>query len=280
MQRPLSPRALLALLAAAPLLAAGPEPSRAVVYGVEIPPFITAGPSGATGVVVDVVRLAFEELHEPVEVQIVPWARGFGLVKSKQATGIIPTIKTPERAQWMLFPEHPVFVFTMSFFQRKGARLDWNGRIDSVLPYRFVKLRGAAFAPEFDAAERDKRIRVEETNSFSSAIRMVGAGHADLAAVPLLAGQQLIAAEKLEGSVEAVEPAVFEQKMYLALANTPQNAALLARLEPQLAKLWQDGTIARLTEEYRVRRWLPKGAAPRTAEEKPDAGPAAPYKPR
>ncbi len=227
-----------------------------VVAAVEIPPYVMATPYGSSGIITEVVREAFARIGQPVRIEVMPWARGMEEVRDGRVSGLIPTIRTAEREQWLLFPQQPVYHFDMAFFARRADQLRWSGQLLELSARRFVKLRGAAFAPELDEAFRNGSLLIEEANSFASALRMVAGRRADLAAVPLLTGRQLLAQEGLIGEIEPLQPLVFRQPVYLALART--QAALLQPLDAALRQMEQDGSIARITEAYRQRRWMPQ----------------------
>lgn len=227
------------------------------VYGVELPPLIIGTPYGATGIITDITRQAFARAGAQVEVEVVPWARGFAATKAGEATALIPTIRSPEREELFDFPHEPVYRSDMSLFAAVGRGLSWTGKLSEVSSKRFVKLKGALFSAEFDQAVRDGVIRCEEAHSFAAALRMVDAGRVDLAAVPKLAGLQIAMAEGLATRVQPLEPALTVQNFYLAFARKPGLAELRQRVDEQLQQMQRDGSARAIQDEYRKRNWLP-----------------------
>jgi polar amino acid transport system substrate-binding protein len=239
--------------------AAGPGPLR--IYGVELPPLIMATPYGVTGIVTEITLRACRRAGLDAEVEVVPWARGVNALKSGQCDGLIPTIRSAEREALFDFPGEPVYRSDMSLFGRADRLPAFSGQLGELAERRFVRLRGALFAPEFDEAVREGRLHCEEANSFSAALRMVDAGRVDFAAVPRLAGLQIVASEGLSGRVAALSPPLYRQPFYVALARKPGLADVRRRLDEQLARMWRDGSIAAVEDEYRRRNWLPPGPA-------------------
>lgn len=232
------------------------------VVGVDIPPLIMSTPNGgSTGIVVDVVNTAFRRANLRVKIEVMPWARAYPSVKAGERDALIPTIRSIEREALFDFPDEPVFKSEMSFFRLSQRPILWRGNLADVSTRSFVKLRAALFAPEFDDAVREGRIRCEETDSFLSAIRMVNAGRVDLAAVPKLAGLRLIAAEGMQTRVQVMEPALYVQNFYLAFSRKPALAAVRKQVDAKLAEMWRDGTIAAIIEDYRRRDWQPPAAS-------------------
>lgn len=256
--------ALACLIVPAAFAANGDGPA-IKVYGVEIPPLIMNTPYGSTGIVTDIVRTAFRRANINVDIEVVPWARGYVSVKEGEGDALIPTIRSGDREALFDFPDEPVFKSEMSLFHASRTPIQWSGKLAELQARSFVKLRGALFAPEFDQAVRSGQIRCEETNTFSSAIRMVDAGRVDLAAVPKLAGLQIIASEGLQSRVQALEPALYLQPFYLAFARKPALAGVRKQIESKLAEMWRDGTIAMIVDDYRRRNWLPPASDRRTA---------------
>ncbi|MBH9552005.1 substrate-binding periplasmic protein [Inhella gelatinilytica] len=249
-------------LVAAALAAVGPrvwakgEPP-VTVLGVELPPLIMATPYGAAGVVVETVQQAFQRLNRPVVIKVVPWARAYAEVTEGRADGLIPTIRSAERETLLDFPTQPVFRSDMVFFARADAHIPWRGHLADVAALKFVKLRGALFAPEFDRAVQEGRLQCEETTSFASAIRMVQAKRADLAAVPHLGGLQVIASEGLGREVVALQPPVHTQDFFLALAKGRARQGLRERLDREFEAMKRDGSTQAIVDDYRRRNWLP-----------------------
>jgi len=227
------------------------------VVGVELPPLIMSTPYGSTGIVVDIVKTAFRRANLRAEITIEPWARAYANVRDGESDALIPTIRSPEREALFDFPDEPVFKSEMSFFRATRKPIAWSGKLADVQNRRFVKLRAALFAPEFDAAVREGRIACEETNTFASAIRMVEADRVDLAAVPKLAGLQIIAAEGLQGRVAVLDPALYVQNFFVAFSRKNALSAQRQKIDGQLAAMWKDGTIAAIIDDYRKRNWLP-----------------------
>jgi len=239
--------------------AANPGPIR--LYGVELPPLIMATPYGVTGIVAEITLRAFHRADLNAELEVVPWARGFNALKSGLCDGLIPTIRSAEREALFDFPKEPVYRSDMSLFGRADRLPAFTGQLSELADRHFVRLRGALFAPEFDDAVREGRLHCEETSSFSAALRMVDAGRVDFAAVPRLAGLQIVASEGLSGRVAALTPPLYRQPFYVALARRSGLVEVRRRLDEQLARMWHDGSIAAVEDEYRRRNWLPPSPA-------------------
>lgn len=228
------------------------------ICGVELPPLIMATPYGTTGVVADLAVQAFARANLQAAIEVVPWARGVAALKSGECDALIPTIRSPEREALFDFPAEPLYRSEMSLFGVK-TRLPsaWTGKLSELMAYRFVRLKGALFAPEFDKAVQEGRLHCEEAVSFAAALRMVDAGRVDLAAVPRLAGLQIIAAEGLGGRLQVLEPALHQQAFYMAFARKPELAGVRLQVEDQLRQMAADGAAQQIEDEYRRRKWMP-----------------------
>jgi len=243
------------LLAGPRASAQAPRPMR--VVGVELPPLIMSTPYGATGIFTETCQLAFERAGQRAEFEVVPWARGVSMLKSGEADGLMPTIRSAEREALFDFPDEPAYRSEMSFFGRTDQPPRWSGKLADLQSYGFVKLRGALFAPEFDQAVREGRIHCEEASSFSACIRMVDARRVDFAAIPKPAGLQIIAAEGLGSRIAPIEPPVHAQDFYLAFARKPELADVRRQFSLQLGQILRNGQAKAIEDAYRLRRWLP-----------------------
>lgn len=238
---------------------AAATPERTIrICGVELPPLIMATPYGSTGVVTDIVLQACQRAELRATVEVVPWARGFAALKSGDCDALIPTIRSSEREALFDFPSEPIYRSEMALFGSIGKMpAGFSGKLSELLSYRFVRLKGALFAPEFDRAVQEGRLHCEEALSFAAALRMVDVGRVDFAAVPKLAGLQIIAAEGLTAHLQVLEPALFVQPFYIALARRPDLAGVRQRLDEQLRRMASDGSSQAIEDDYRRRKWMP-----------------------
>lgn len=228
------------------------------ICGVELPPLIMATPYGTTGVVADIALQAFSRASLQAVIEVVPWARGFAALKNGECDALIPTIRSTEREALFDFPVEPLYRSEMSLFGQKGRLPSpWSGKLSELLAYKFVRLKGALFAPEFDKAVQDGRLHCEEAVSFAAALRMVDAGRVDLAAVPRLAGLQIIAAEGLGGRLQALEPALYQQAFFMAFARKPELAEVRLQVDEQLRRMAAESAAQQIEDEYRRRKWMP-----------------------
>lgn len=240
------------------LAPADPARRRLRIVGLDLPPLIMQGPAGSTGIIVDIVQQALAGLGLEAHVDILPWARALQEMRAGTADGLIPSFRTPEREQWLDFPDQPVYRSPMSFFGRVQRDFPWNGRLDSVRQLRFVKLKDGLFSEAFDEAVRQGQLRCEEAITFGAAMRMVDAGRADLACAPLLPGLQVLAQQGLSERLQPLNPPVDHKEGFLALARKPELAGLARQIGPRLAQMQRSGQIEARVEEYRQRRWAPR----------------------
>lgn len=233
------------------------------IVGLDLAPLIMTGPNGPCGVIVDIVQQVLAGLGLQAHVDILPWARALQEMRAGTADGLIPAFRTPDREQWLDFPDQPVYRSPMSFFGRAQRDFAWDGRLDSVRRLRFVKLKDGLFADAFDEAVRQGRLRCEEASTFGAVMRMVDAGRADLACAPLLPGLQVLAQQGLSERLQPLNPPVDHKEGFLALARKPELVGLARLLGPRLAQLQRSGQIDVWVEEYRQRRWAPRPDDPR-----------------
>ncbi len=221
------------------------------VYAPELPPYIVRAADGtAQGLMVDILREAFRRAKLSVKVEIVPWARGSNLVSNKPGLGLMPTLRTPEREQLFRFSEQPIFRYTEVWFKRRGAQIAWDGSMASIANQRLIKMRDALTAPPIDNALKSGRLKAHEIDSFENALKMLAVNHADLLPMPKISGLTLIRQLGLDATIEATEPPIFEQPVYLVFSRDPVNKAILAQLDKALKQMWRDGSIKEFSAKY------------------------------
>jgi polar amino acid transport system substrate-binding protein len=222
-----------------------------IIYAPELPPYIVSSKDGKPqGLMVDIVLEAFHRAKLPVSIKIVPWARGYKMVAAKPGLGLIPTLRTTEREQLFQFSEQALFRYKEVWFKQRGAAIPWDGSMASIAKLRLIKMRDGLTAPPIDEALKSGLLKAYQIDSFQNALKMLSVNHADLLPMPQITGLSLIKQLGLEAKIEAIEPPIFEQAVYLAFSRDAANTALIAQLDKALKTMWSDGSIKAFSAKY------------------------------
>ena len=105
---------LIMLFMAGPLLA--DEPYLLVGHEDYLPFSYIDDEGQLAGLDVEIIQKAAELAGIKVTIKLFPWARAMHMVETGEADGIFGCGFTPERAQYLLYPETPVREVKFAFF--------------------------------------------------------------------------------------------------------------------------------------------------------------------
>ena len=106
----------------------------------EYPPLSYIVEGKLTGSSVEIVSEILRRLKQPGNIQLLPWARGYNLLKSKPNVALFTTTRTKEREDlfhWV----GPIATSTNAFYAKKGSNIriktiEDAKRVDSIATYK------------------------------------------------------------------------------------------------------------------------------------------------
>jgi polar amino acid transport system substrate-binding protein len=82
------------------------------------------------GTDVDITRAVFKRLGMDVKIQILPWKRCLAMVESRTVDAILAVSVTPERQQFIHFPEEAVSEGITVFFVKNDRKINFTNLTD------------------------------------------------------------------------------------------------------------------------------------------------------
>lgn len=241
----------LILLASVRLGAVESQPGISV-YTEEWPPVSFSDNGRPSGMAVEVVREMLQRAGLKVEIEVVPWARGYKLVTEKPNVILFAVGRTPPREQLMTLIGPLVSVRT-EIYQKYGA--DWKGKAGDALRKAIVGTYRAAFFENLARENGFTHIELAVTPDRSA--RMLLAGRIDLWVDSNLSAAAIV--QVAGGSPADIEPVMtldVTEMMLGVSRGTPARIVLV--LEDALHAMKADGSYQRIH-----RRWFPGEIPPR-----------------
>jgi len=214
------------------------------IYTEDSPPANYLKNGKPAGMSVEIVREILKRLDKKVDIETVPWARGYSIALARPNVALFSTTRLPQREklfQWV----GPLYTQMWGFYAKKGSGL----QIDSLEEAKKVTRIGTYLN---DAKEQFLKKRgfanLITTNKNISNIRHLMEGDIDLWVssdlnMPYLAGQAGVSPEQLE-----VVYAFRSVENYIAFSNkTPDT--VVAAWQKTLDEMKRDGTYSRLVSE-------------------------------
>lgn len=207
------------------------------------PPYVEQ--DGQHGVAVDLVRAAFAEQNQPLNVAIKPWARVYREVTTCR-DDLILIWHEPEREAIIRYSK-PFLANRLRFIKRNGDAFIY--REQASLEGKLIGvIRDYHYDDEFID---DNRYILHEGNSLVANLQMLAAGRLDLVVADELVAATTIYQEHMRGQFSFTGPPLRDRKLYLATGQcNPDGAALIERFNAGLAAIKANGKYDQIIEKY------------------------------
>ena len=197
------------------------------------------------------VRMIFDDLGLAAEF---PFAGTWDEVQAKARSGdvdlLVAAYKTTEREQYMSYSD-AYTTDPVALFVKAGSEFDF-ANWDALIGKKGVGTVGDSYGQAFDDFIKEK-LDVTIAQSSSEAFDMVAAGKADYFIYSLFAGEREIAAQNRTGQTVSLPQFVTEESFYITISKLSEYGKYLPEINRLIANYVDDGTVARLIDEYRNR---------------------------
>jgi len=244
---------LIAMALCLPAAAATGEPEVALAAEDDAAPWSYADGSGYVN---DLVRAAFAAAGWRVRLNILPYARCKQMAMRGQVAGCFSASRTPETAQVLLFPAHPVFEARNVLWVAVDSPL--QGCDPAGWPHKpsVAFVNGYEYTPALDALRDTGKVAVEVADAESEGLRKLSARRIDAAVVTVDTVKRIdvvLRHAQVRHAVRALcdfggVPA------YVAFSRRhPQGAAARTAFDAGMETLQRNGDLARLQKRWAER---------------------------
>jgi polar amino acid transport system substrate-binding protein len=219
----------------------------------EYPPISFKKEGVITGSSAEVVREILRRLKQPDNIRMLPWARGYNLLKTKANVALFSTVRTQERESqfhWV----GPLCVSRNGFYAKKGSGIQINSLEDA-------KRVGTIATYKEDSREQMLKAwgftNLDNSNSSASNLKKLLSGRVDLwvydnLGMPGVAEQVGIDAIELD----FVFP-IDEVSLYIAFSKGTSKK-IVAKWQETLDDMKRDGVFRKVS-----RKWIPEDSMPK-----------------
>lgn len=197
------------------------------------PPYVQRDEVGRwSGVAVEILESAAASAGLAVEIVEAPWRRALAMAERGEVDGIFPLNRTPEREEWLRFPENSVSESHGVFFHRVDRRVSLQNLRD-LAGHRVGVIAGYQYA---GSLLETPGVLFEEVPTNELALRMLARGRIDLLPADRLVGVALARSLGLQDRVTYYPRPLDGARMYVGLSrrrltDRPELAGLLDRLD-------------------------------------------------
>jgi polar amino acid transport system substrate-binding protein len=210
----------------------------------DAPPYRIIDDAGeASGIYVDIFRIATERLGLTTEYVVVPYLRAFKMMKDGQCDVMLGPNYSQERARYMEFLEPSLPREDKLIFIRNDAKD--IASYDDLTGLLIAVLRGAAYSNHFDNDGALKKIVVD---SYVNAFDMLEIGRVDAAIVPAQQGRWLL--RRGDRRLKAASFSLPGDPSHIAIARTSRLLDHRADIEATLRSMQADGSVSEILDRY------------------------------
>lgn len=219
----------------------------------EYPPISFKKEGVITGSSAEVVREILRRLKQPDNIRMLPWARGYNLLKTKANVALFSTVRTQERESqfhWV----GPLCVSRNGFYAKKGSGIQINSLEDA-------KRVGTIATYKEDSREQMLKAwgftNLDNSNSSTSNLKKLLSGRVDLwvydnLGMPGVAEQ--VGVDTIE--LDFVFP-IDEVSLYIAFSKGTSKK-IVAKWQETLDDMKRDGVFRKVS-----RKWIPEDSMPK-----------------
>lgn len=225
-----------------------------VVRGDEpYPPFEMVVDGRLTGLHIELVEAAAQKIGASVKWENLPWKRALQMIETGQADAVTYITRTPEREAWAVFLAGNVLSSSEVRFialKEQSGRIKFDGNLPRFLAqHRPIVVRGFMYgSAELDALKK------LEGNNMQDLVRMLKAGHADLAVVNWGDFVGAFKGKPELALVASLKPPILTIQNYIAFSRSKKSDDLARRFAAALSDYKNSEEYAALVRRYQIER--------------------------
>ncbi len=225
-----------------------------VVRGDEsYPPFEMMVDGNLTGLHIELVEAAAKKLGLSVKWESLPWKRALRMVETGQADAVSYITRTLEREAWASFLAGNVLSSSEVRFivlKQQAGQITFDGKLAQFLAQRRpIVVRGFMYgSAELDALKR------LEGNNMQDVVRMLKAGHSDIAAVNWGDFVGAFKGKPELAQVASLKPPILTIRNYIAFSRSKKTDDLARRFAAALSDYKSSPDYAALMQRYQLDR--------------------------
>ena len=240
---------ILFCLAAAIFSARAEVPVRGVT--VHYPPYMIVQNQEITGIVTDVVRMAFLRANQPMDLFHVPQKRALQEIRAGKSHFMFTLFYTEERAEYMHYARQPLSYEEIVLAVPKGATIRYDGSLQSLGQQEIGTPMGFSLGKNIDQAFVDGQLKKTEVPDSVSGIRMLARQRIAAMASDRLTIRYLLKTTGHRGMVTILEPPLNRTPAFIGYSKAAEGMPELRdRIDRELKAMWAEQKIAEIISRY------------------------------
>ena len=210
----------------------------------DFPPYEYQEDKAPHGIFITIVKDIFNKANISLELEFLPFKRGYNMVKKGKIDGIFNFYKVKERLEYFDYSE-PIIKNPLHFFSRKDSAVDFN-TLDDLKNLKIGLLRGYTYGEEFDNSTIFKK---DITDSHIANFKKLAFGRIDLYPCDKLVGIYLAKKNNLMSELEILPTPLKVMDGYIGFTKG-RHQKIIDTINTIVIKMHQNGDIEKIINNY------------------------------
>ena len=215
------------------------------------PPYEFQDGDRVDGIVVRILRRAFEKLDYQIEIEVLPWKRALLMARQGTADAVFTVYRTEERLKYLDYSRTVVMPQVVSVWALKDAELEFDGDLGSLKNVSIGLVDGVSYGATADAAIASGILRhLDYAPSSSQNIKKLLAGRTEAVIMNRYGALYHLTLQKGLDQVIELRPEISSVPSYIGFSKARNLAALRDRFDDTLQAMIAEGEYQRIIDGY------------------------------
>ena len=216
----------------------------------EYPPYEYTENGEVKGMAVDIVKLIFKEMNQPISIEVLPWSKAIKYIEDGERDAIFTAFKNPKRE---LFADYSANLMPqiVSLFVKKGSMIAYDGDLSLLSKYSIGVIKKVSYGKVLDTAIANKVFeKVVVSGNGTENFQNLVAGKVDIVASNKYGGLYILKQlNKLDAAVE-LPKRLQTVSSYMAFSKKRNLSHIRDQFNVILKRLKKDGTYVNMLKSY------------------------------
>ncbi|MTI05868.1 transporter substrate-binding domain-containing protein [Roseibium denhamense] len=217
----------------------------------EYPPYEYQDGDAVDGIVVRLLRRAFDELGQEIDIQVLPWKRAQLMAKQGTVDGIFTVFKTEERLTYLDYSSVVVMPQEVSVWALEDTDVPFDGTMESLKDMSIGLVLGVSYGQKTDDALRSGLLdRLDYAFDSAQNIKKLLAGRTDVVIMNRYGALYHLHLQNGYDRVQELTPVLSSVPSYLGFSKKRQLAGLRDEFDRVFQKMIDSGEYERIIAQY------------------------------
>jgi len=217
----------------------------------EYPPYEYTQNGEIKGMAVDIVKLIFKEMNQPITIEVLPWARAIRYIKEGKRDAIFTAFKNSKRETFADYSTSVLMPQVVSLFVKKGSSIKYEGEFNEFSQYSIGVVRKVSYGKLLDEALSNNIFkRVDAVNDGTQNFKRLLKGRIDIIASNKYGGMYILKQLGKLDEVTVLPEQLQAVSSYIAFSKKRNLTHIRDKFDVILKRLKKDGTYSKILDSY------------------------------